>query len=47
MIKADSFEKAWLESHRSRKGYEKINPPLVEKMIHALHLVEQLALRVF
>lgn len=43
MIKAESFEKAWLESHRARKGYEKINPPLVEKMIHALHLVEQLA----
>ena len=43
MIKSDSFQKAWLDAHRARKGYEKINPPLVEKMIHALSLVEQLA----
>lgn len=43
MIKSDSFQKAWLDSHREREGYEKINPPLVEKMIHALSLVEQLS----
>jgi hypothetical protein len=45
MIQSDSFQKAWLDTHRSRKGYEKINPPLVEKMIHALSLVEQLAVQ--
>lgn len=43
MIKSDSFQKTWLDSHRERKGYEKTNPPLVEKMIHALSLVEQLS----
>jgi hypothetical protein len=45
MISSDSFQKTWLDTHRSRKGYEKINPPLVEKMIHALSLVEQLAVQ--
>jgi len=43
MIHPDSFTKAWLESHRAKPGYEKVNPPLVEKMIHALALVTQLS----
>lgn len=45
MIHPDSYRQTWLNSHRERKGYEKINPPLVEKMIHALSLVEQLAIQ--
>ena len=43
MILAESFHKDWIYSHRERAGFEKINPPLVEKMIHALALVEALA----
>lgn len=45
MIKQETFEAAWLQSHREKKGLEKINPPLAEKMIHALSLVEQLSLQ--
>ena len=43
MIHPQSFTKEWLDSHRAKPGYERINPPLVEKMIHALALVEQLS----
>lgn len=43
MINPESFTKEWLDSHRAKPGYERINPPLVEKMIHALSLVEQLS----
>jgi nucleotidyltransferase AbiEii toxin of type IV toxin-antitoxin system len=43
MIHPQSFTKPWLDSHRAKPGYERINPPLVEKMIHALALVEQLS----
>jgi hypothetical protein len=45
MIKQESFEADWLFSHREKQGLEKINPPLVEKMIHALSLVEQLSIQ--
>lgn len=44
MILAESFQKNWIHAHRERVGFEKINPPLVEKMIHALALVEALAI---
>lgn len=43
MIMTESFTREWIHSHREREGFEKINPPLVEKMIHALALVESLA----
>jgi hypothetical protein len=43
MILPESFTKEWIHSHRERNGFEKVNPPLVEKMIHALALVEALA----
>lgn len=43
MILKESFTKDWIHSHRERDGLDKINPPLVEKMIHALALVEALA----
>lgn len=45
MINPQSYTTEWLFSHRNKKGYERINPPLVEKMIHALSLVEKLALQ--
>lgn len=45
MIKRESFQADWLFSHREKQGLEKINPPLVEKMIHALSLVEQLSIQ--
>lgn len=44
MIKEDSYTTDWLLSHRSKAGLSKINPPLAEKMIYALTLVEQLAI---
>jgi hypothetical protein len=43
MILAESFHPDWIHSHRERTGFKKINPPLVEKMIYALALVEALA----
>lgn len=43
MILAESFHPDWIHSHREKVGFEKINPPLVEKMIYALALVEALA----
>ena len=43
MILAESYTGDWIYSHLSKKGFEKINPPLAEKMIHALGLVEALA----
>src|ERR1035437_5056479 len=43
MILSESYTHEWIYSHRSKDGFEKINPPLVEKMIHALGLAEALA----
>lgn len=43
MIQVESYSKDWIVSHRYRKGFEKIDPQLTEKMIHALGLVELLA----
>jgi Nucleotidyl transferase AbiEii toxin, Type IV TA system len=42
MIKAHCFQKEWIEGFRAQAPYQKINPPLVEKMIHALSLVQHL-----
>jgi hypothetical protein len=42
MIKAICFQKEWIEKLKRQKAYIKINPPLVEKMIHALSLVQHL-----
>jgi hypothetical protein len=44
LIKIESYGKEWINSHRSREGFERINPPLAEKMFHSLGLVELLAL---
>src|SRR5262245_14455890 len=43
MIQSESYSKDWVMSHRKRKGFERIDPHLTEKMIHALGLVELLA----
>ncbi len=42
MIAKKSFTKDWINHHRQHKQFSKINPPVVEKMIHALALLEAL-----
>jgi Nucleotidyl transferase AbiEii toxin, Type IV TA system len=42
MIKPHCFQKEWIESFRRQPAYERINPPLIEKMIHAFSLLQHL-----
>lgn len=42
MIKAACFEKKWIGGFKKQNAYRKINPPLLEKMIQALSLVQHL-----
>lgn len=42
MIKPICFEKEWIDGFRKQKAFSKINSPLLEKMIHALYLVQNL-----
>ena len=42
MIRPNCFEKEWVEDLRKQKGSGKINPSLLEKMIHALYLLQNL-----
>lgn len=42
MISKESFTANWINHHRQNKKFSKINPPVVEKMIYALALVEAL-----
>ena len=42
MIKTHCFQKEWIDSFKRQKAYSKINPPLVEKMIHAFSLLQHL-----
>ena len=42
MIGLHCFEKEWIDGFRAQKVYEKINPPLLEKMIHAFSLLQHL-----
>jgi len=42
MIKSQCFQKEWIDELRKQKEYQKINPPLLEKMIHALSLLQHL-----
>jgi predicted nucleotidyltransferase component of viral defense system len=42
MIKLHCFQKEWINSFREKSDYRKINPPLLEKMIHALSLLQYL-----
>ncbi|MEM1122188.1 MAG: nucleotidyl transferase AbiEii/AbiGii toxin family protein [Bacteroidota bacterium] len=44
MIDPISFSKDWIFSFKQNKAFKKINPPVLEKMIQALALLEQLAL---
>jgi len=43
MISNESFTREWLESFIKPKAKKKIQPDLLEKMIHALALLEKLA----
>ncbi len=40
MITNESFTKGWIVSFRQQKEYRKIDPALLEKIIHALALIE-------
>ena len=42
MIKAHCFTKDWINSFKQQKPLRRINPPVLEKMIHALSLLQQL-----
>ncbi len=42
MIKAHCFTKDWINSFKQQKHLKRINPPVLEKMIHALSLLQQL-----
>jgi predicted nucleotidyltransferase component of viral defense system/virulence-associated protein VapD len=44
MISPESFTKAWINSHKKEKQFSRINPPVLEKMIRALALLEALAI---
>ncbi len=42
MIKAHCFTKEWIKGFKQQKHLNRINPPILEKMIHALSLLQQL-----
>src|ERR1700722_14823207 len=42
MIKPHCFQKEWIDGFRQHDHFRKINPPLLEKMIHALSLLQYL-----
>lgn len=42
MILSESFSPDWINSFRNQKQYTRINPPVFEKMIYALTLIEAL-----
>jgi predicted nucleotidyltransferase component of viral defense system len=44
MILSGSFSKEWIDQFRKRKEFSKVNPPILEKMIHALSLLGELKL---
>lgn len=43
MIKPHCFTKSWIDGFRQKTEFAGLNPPVCEKMIFALHLVELLA----
>lgn len=45
MIASISFTKEWVNQHKSAKAFARINPPVLEKMIHALALLESLVVQ--
>ena len=42
MINPACFEKEWIENFRKQREFRRINPPVLEKMIHALYLLQNL-----
>jgi hypothetical protein len=42
MINPACFEKEWIENFRKQRQFSRINPPVLEKMIHALYLLQNL-----
>lgn len=42
MIKPVCFEREWIDAFRKQKEFGRINPPVFEKMIHALYLLQNL-----
>lgn len=42
MIKAHCFEKPWIDAFKARDKYRRLNPPVLEKMINALYLLQLL-----
>lgn len=42
MIKKECFTKEWVESFKTQREHRAIQGPILEKMIHALHLLELL-----
>jgi len=42
VIDSESFSIPWIMSHRDVRQYAKVNPPVLEKMIRALSLLENL-----
>lgn len=42
MIKPHCFEKAWIFGFKNQRDHERINPGILEKMIHALALLQNL-----
>lgn len=42
MIKAHCFTKEWINGFKQQKDLKRINPPILEKMIHALSLLQHL-----
>jgi hypothetical protein len=47
MILSETYSREWIGSFRGQAKYKKIDPALLEKMIHALALAEKLALQNF
>jgi len=45
MINQESFTKEWIESFRKKRSNKRIDPAIVEKMIWAFYLLEQLSER--
>lgn len=42
MIKPHCFQKEWIDNFRTQPAYQRINPVLIEKMIHAFSLLQHL-----
>jgi predicted nucleotidyltransferase component of viral defense system len=42
MIKPHCFEKAWIDAFKAQEKYRRLNPPILEKMINALYLLQLL-----